>query len=298
MGNQIGALLFQNETCNSESGQWAVFHFRPSTSGQRLVGFKGITTEYMAGNQLVKVFKQKTDNDWNSSHRRSSSYIENKEIAQKYLRKYEGNSITFLELHAAEMDRIAVFSRHIRSSNKRHKLRLSEDDVVVFERHLGKHFETFIKRDGTVNGNCCAELQEFVHFVYNESKGQEIVTGLKGVMTKQGQKFKLTSPAMNSVSKKYGPDDLGEKAMLNFFTSHVCTDVCSQWPKPTILHPFDNLETTIKTQNFITATTDMPFRNDDKPPVYDSKWRVDFENSRTFSSQMEPTAPPSYDLIT
>ncbi|OWF50835.1 uncharacterized protein LOC110449895 [Mizuhopecten yessoensis] len=296
MGSQIGA-LFQNETLNSESGPCAFFDFRLSTSGQRLVVYKGATTDYLAGDHVVKVFKQKTENDPDSSYQRSLCYIASKETVEKYLQKYRRKTITFLELRSAEMDQISVFTRHIRSSDKRHKRRLREDDVVVFEQDLGKNFETFIERDGTVNATCCGELQEFVHFVYNESKGQEIVTGLKGGTFNQGKKFKLTSPSMHSVGKKYGPDDCGEKAILNFFTSHVCTDVCSQWPKPSVQHPFPCSETLNKTHNITTVTRETEILRDDMPPLYDSQWRLDFEKSVPISSYLQPSAPPPYDLI-
>ncbi|XP_021379182.1 uncharacterized protein LOC110466764 [Mizuhopecten yessoensis] len=297
MCSQIGA-LFQNETLNSESGPCAFFHFRPSTSGQRLVVYKGATTDYLAGDHVVKVFKQKTENDPDSSYQRSLCYIASKETVEKYLQKYGRKTITFLELRSAEMDQISMFTRHIRSSDKRHKRRLREDDVVVFEQDLGKNFETFIERDGTVNATCCGELQEFVHFVYNESKGQEIVTGLKGGTFNQGKKYKLTSPSMNSVGKKYGPDDCGEKAILNFFISHVCTDICSQWPKPSVQHPFPCSETLDKTHNKTTVTRETEILRDDMPPLYDSQWRLDFEKSVPISSYLQPSAPPPYDFIT
>ncbi|XP_060069421.1 uncharacterized protein LOC132549494 [Ylistrum balloti] len=291
MGNQIGE-LFQNETLNSEYGPCAIFNCRPSSYGQRLVVFKGIVTEYMTGKQVIKVFREKTRYEPETPIQRSRCYIENKEIAQMYLKKNGSNKISFLDLRKAEMDKVSMFTSQIRTSDKCHKRRLCEDDVVVFEQDLGKNFKTFIERDGTVSSNCCGKLQEFVHFVYNESKGQEIVTGLKGVRV--GQNFKLTSPSMNSVSKKYGPDDFGEKAMLNFFTSHVCTDVCTQWPKPTVLHPFHCLETVTKTQHTLTPTreSDMP------PPEYDSRWRLDFEKFKSRSLQVEPSAPPAYELVT
>ncbi|OWF37994.1 Alpha-protein kinase vwkA [Mizuhopecten yessoensis] len=330
MCSQIGA-LFQNETLNSESGPCAFFHFRPSTSGQRLVVYKGATTDYLAGDHVVKVFKQKTENDPDSSYQRSLCYIASKETVEKYLQKYGRKTITFLELRSAEMDQISMFTRHIRSSDKRHKRRLREDDVVVFEQDLGKNFETFIERDGTVNATCCGELQEFVHFVYNESKGQEIVTGLKGGTFNQGKKFKLTSPSMNSVGMKYGPDDIGERAILNFFATHECTNLCSQWPKPVIQNPFlvsvdpdipsrlsdfmESLSSQIDAQQFYLSTppyssgvstavvhggtcTDKRTQINDTPPPYQSQWRLDFEDCTTDYIPPEPSAPPLYDLTT
>lgn len=296
MGSRIIAILFQNETLNSESGSWAVFDFRPTASGKRLVAFRGIAPEHRDGDQLIKAFRQTTENDRKSARLRSLCYIENTNVAEKYLKKYGGKAITFIEIRSAEMDRVAKCSSKIRSSDGRYKRHLSKDDVVVFERDLGENFQTFIERDGTVNSNCCGKLQEFVHFVYNESKGHEIVTGLKGVVTKQGQKFKLTSPSMNSIVKKYGPDDIGEKAILNFFSSHVCTPVCSQWPKPVLMNPFNRLETDNKPQNSKTSTDTIRCQDGIRPPAYDSKWRVDFEKLGTLP--LLPTAPPPYDQIT
>ncbi|XP_060069368.1 uncharacterized protein LOC132549443 [Ylistrum balloti] len=292
MGNSLDS-VFENETWFSDGGPCAVFDITPFASGQRLVAFKGVITQPMARSHVIKVFREKTGHAWDSSYRRCLSYLESRNMTQKYLEDFGENMLSFLDLRSAEMDRVSLFTSQILTSDKCHKRRLCEDDVVVFEQDLGKNFKTFIERDGTVSSNCCGKLQEFVHFVYNESKGQEIVTGLKGVRV--GQNFKLTSPSMNSVSKKYGPDDFGEEAMLNFFDSHTCTDVCAQWPKPIILHPFPCLETFNKTHDEVTATTDNGMFNGDMPPEYNPKWRIDFENS--FCRQ-EPSAPPAYDNVT
>ncbi|XP_069114052.1 alpha-protein kinase vwkA-like [Argopecten irradians] len=293
MGDSLGT-LFENETLSSEHGPYAVFDILPFSSGDRVVAFKGIITQPLAKDHVIKIFRAKTARDLESSYRRCSHYVKSRDIACEYIQRYGKSKMQFVSVHSAEMDRVSVFSRNIRSSDRRHKRRVSEKDVVVFEEYLGENFQTFIERDGTVNNNCCDTLQEFVHFVYNESKGQEIVTGLKGVVTKQGQKFKLTSPSMNSVGNKYGPDDLGEKAMFNFFCSHVCTAVCCQLPKPSLLHPFDGLELLSKQQN---NTSTMQLRKD-MPPKYDSKWRIDFENSYSFPPRLEPSAPPSYECVT
>ncbi|XP_021379175.1 alpha-protein kinase 1-like [Mizuhopecten yessoensis] len=330
MGSKLGT-VFENETFNSKNGPCAVFDILPFSSGQRLVAFRGIITQALAEGHVIKVFREKTANDWHSSYRRCLHYIESKEIVQMYLRKNRRKMITFLDLFSAEMDQISLFSRRIRSSDKRHKRRLRDDDVVVFEKYLGKNFETFIERDGTVNTNCRGKLQEFVHFVYNESKGQEIVTGLKGVALNQGKKFKLTSPSMNSVGMKYGPDDIGERAILNFFATHECTNLCSQWPKPVIQNPFlvsvdpdipsrlsdfmESLSSQIDAQQFYLSTppyssgvstavvhggtcTDKRTQINDTPPPYQSQWRLDFEDCTTDYIPPEPSAPPLYDLTT
>lgn len=311
MGCQLGT-LFENETLNSDNGPCAIFDIKPFASGRRLLAFRGIKTQVPPEDQLIKVFRTNTGDGYESSNMRSRSYVQAKVIAVSYLTKYGGQSIQFLEISSAEMDRISVFTRHIHSSDNRQKRRLSENDVVVFERNLGNNFQTFVERDGTVNSSCSALLQEFVHFVYNISRGREIITGLKGTHSSTRQVFKLTSPSVHSVGKTYGPDDIGEGAMVNFFASHKCTRVCSQWPKPVVQNPFkcsENLNGSynslkscqmsrsciLSSESGVGGIQDTQDSNTDLPPPYDSQWLL---QRPPIYSREEPSAPPLYDINT
>ena len=59
-----------------------------------------------------------------------------------------------------------------------------------------------------------------------------MVADLQGV--RNPNSFKLTDPAMMSLSKMYGATDTGVEGMVMFFLNHQCNDFCQRLPKPTL----------------------------------------------------------------
>ena len=77
-------------------------------------------------------------------------------------------------------------------------------------------------------------LPAFMHWSWYETSGEEMVSDLQGVRNQDS--FKLTDPAMMSLSQKYGATDTGVEGMAMFFLNHKCNDFCQHLPKPTLAH--------------------------------------------------------------
>jgi hypothetical protein len=78
-------------------------------------------------------------------------------------------------------------------------------------------------------------MEAFSHFSYEASGGDMIVCDLQGRHRNDRNKrrFELTDPAICSRSRSYGPTDLGEKGIDNFFSNHRCNEYCQDhWMKP------------------------------------------------------------------
>ena len=76
-------------------------------------------------------------------------------------------------------------------------------------------------------------LLAFMHWSWVQSKGQEMIGDIQGVK-KPGGGYKLTDPAIMSVTNQYGVTDTGVEGMAMFFLTHKCTPACSSLPKPTL----------------------------------------------------------------
>jgi len=71
-------------------------------------------------------------------------------------------------------------------------------------------------------------MQALSHFSYHVSNGQSLLCDLQGGVYRDG--VVLTDPVVMSVSRSYGPTDLGSAGMNSFFASHTCNEFCrSNW---------------------------------------------------------------------
>lgn len=69
------------------------------------------------------------------------------------------------------------------------------------------------------------ELMEcFQHFSYDVSNRTLICCDLQGV--REGKKFILTDPAINSIEQKYGNTDIGKLGINAIINSHRCSRMC------------------------------------------------------------------------
>ena len=62
-----------------------------------------------------------------------------------------------------------------------------------------------------------------------------MIGDIQGVK-KPGGGYKLTDPAMMSITNQYGVTDTGVEGMAMVFLTHQCTPACSSLPKPTLAH--------------------------------------------------------------
>ncbi|CAE7377728.1 mhkB [Symbiodinium pilosum] len=74
-------------------------------------------------------------------------------------------------------------------------------------------------------------LQSLSQFSYHFTGGDMVLCDLQGAVEDDVVVF--TDPAINSKGKRFGPADLGEKGIENFFHHHVCSKWCdASWRKP------------------------------------------------------------------
>jgi len=102
-------------------------------------------------------------------------------------------------------------------------------------------------------------LTSFMHWTWAYSKGREMVSDIQGVKL-SGNRYKLTDPAMLSITKEYGSSDMSVEGMAMFFLVHQCTDICKSLPKPTIAHfagkvSNERLQQAIAMQNLSAGST-------------------------------------------
>ena len=113
-------------------------------------------------------------------------------------------------------------------------------------------------------------LPAFMHWSWIHSKGQEMIGDIQGVK-KPGGGYKLTDPAIMSVTNQYGATDTGAEGMAMFFITHKCTVACSGLPKPTLAHftdtiPEEMIQSALELQLFsgggTTYTHELVFTDD------------------------------------
>ena len=115
-----------------------------------------------------------------------------------------------------------------------------------------RDYTKFTSNSGTIipNGYGLEAMEAFSHFCYHKSGGSLIVCDLQGryksMSTRynkrtgereQRSRYELTDLAICSRSRSYGPTDLGEKGIENFFVNHVCNEFCHvgsnrKWARP------------------------------------------------------------------
>lgn len=74
-------------------------------------------------------------------------------------------------------------------------------------------------------------MQALSHYSYHVMGGRMLLCDLQGGVYQDG--VVLTDPVINSMSREYGPTDLGREGISSFFAHHVCNEYCrSNWQSP------------------------------------------------------------------
>jgi len=89
-------------------------------------------------------------------------------------------------------------------------------------------FVKFNSNSGHSNGD--KVMAALSHFSYHHTNGQELLCDLQG--GRYADCYVLTDPVIMSLDRKYGPTDLGERGISNFFAHHRCSELCQpNWRK-------------------------------------------------------------------
>lgn len=114
----------------------------------------------------------------------------------------------------------------------------SNSGIPYLVEPLIRYFEKYTSNNGWIGDTDDWEVRAmaaFTHFTYHQSNGRLIVCDLQGRYRsdRRRSRFELTDPAICSVSRSYGPTDLGSRGIESFFANHSVNEFCeSYWRKP------------------------------------------------------------------
>jgi len=111
--------------------------------------------------------------------------------------------------------------------------RIVKGEKMLVEQRIHGEYEKFNSNSGwTANNGLLPDF--FSHWSYAHSGGRLLICDLQGHKGRPGGPkygdqtyyYLFTDPAVMSVDKCYGCTDLGEPGIANWFTHHVCNDMC------------------------------------------------------------------------
>ena len=112
---------------------------------------------------------------------------------------------------------------HFDSNNARNLVEPFIENFEKFNSNSG-----WVSKDGTP---WCQVMQALSHFSYHQSGGQLLICDLQGGIYSKA--VILTDPVVMSLTRCYGPTDLGPLGIDTFFARHTCNQFCrSHWKKP------------------------------------------------------------------
>jgi len=107
---------------------------------------------------------------------------------------------------------------------------------ALLEREIKGSFQKFNSNSGWTLGQDPI-LDAFSHWMWHVTREEILVCDLQGHRGSPGSEnlsgqrqfyYFLTDPAINSRSKSYGINDMGQNGIVAFFNNHVCNQICKQ----------------------------------------------------------------------
>jgi hypothetical protein len=282
-------------------GKTANFDYKSKKKGKKFNIYKG--RMYSCSNDIqyaavkVRTHDKGTEEDL-------MDYVGSSQAAHDLADKFSklcNISVHFPECHIAVMDKVAVFNGFFPENCRKP----SCDEVILFEPFI-KDLQWFVSRNGVVADSCPTVIGELCHFSFHESKGYNILRGLKGVWEKNGKGFKLASPATKYYREKCSASEI-QCAITNFFSSHKCSSRCEKWLVPS------QVQSSPSTCQKSVRTERDSSQWDSLPPPYElheyicyEKWLVpnsikpsSFINQpgtmNKFDASLLDSLPPAYD---
>ncbi|KAK6174127.1 hypothetical protein SNE40_017460 [Patella caerulea] len=221
--------LFSNATyhtdpdCNNNTYH-VDFDFLQWQRGYTTKAFKGIlkgSGERRGSKILVKAFRNKP-----GSSTRCENELQKHRKAQELMQAFNEK---FPE--ALNMSLTWVTKSTIENAAFFHKgRRLKENEHVIVEEIITDKFKYFVDPHFRRLGKTPKDLQTLMHFSYDFTGGQMVLSGLKGARTSDG--FRFTFPTIHSMNGGFGEKDEGERGIEKCFENHVCNAVCARWLRP------------------------------------------------------------------
>ncbi|OWF37995.1 alpha-protein kinase vwkA-like [Mizuhopecten yessoensis] len=218
----------------SDGGKyWSSFEPYPSKVGGRKLAYLGLLNGGgpKAGEKcIVKVLKNGigTYADWNCDLKKARAA---RDMAKTFGVEMKDRDIdahfNFIIPILAEIDEVSMFTCMNVVMRKPRK-KFHEFELVSIEPYLDGKFELF--EFGSSSHYNAVVAHAFSHYTWLKSRGEFVITGLKGVQ--QLNKYNLTIPTIHSRSQKFVHTDKGYKGIEDFFSTHRCNDLCRVWPRP------------------------------------------------------------------
>ena len=230
----------------------AYFEPEPFAQGRFRYAYKARWTEYSskpAGTTcVVKKFKDTYTYESSAWDNTILMYSRSKEMASRFGHKLEYTSC----------ERV-----HVVGDYKCDGPRTPHpNEYMVLEDYLEGEFFKWCNNYGYVSNEArgvdCI-LPAFMHWTWVQNQGQEMIADIQGVRIPGGG-YKLTDPAIMSITNKYGSTDTGVEGMAMFFRDHKCSNYCSGLPKPTLAQfkgkiPYYMLQSVLELQNITRSGT-------------------------------------------
>ena len=113
---------------------------------------------------------------------------------------------------------------------------LQLNEYVVVEEFINGTFKKWCNNYGFISPETATGsaqmMPAFMHWSWVTTEGELMISDLQGVH--RDNCFKLTDPAILSLSGEYGRTDMGIEGMAMFFLHHKCNEFCEKLPKPTL----------------------------------------------------------------
>ena len=106
-------------------------------------------------------------------------------------------------------------------------------EYIVIEDYLEGNFIKWCSNYGYWNEKDPSQsMPAFMHWSWFQTKSQKMVGDLQGIRTTK--EYKLTDPALLSLTGEYGGIDMGIEGMAMLLMNHRCNSICKNLPKPTM----------------------------------------------------------------
>ena len=204
------------ERNDDEPSVWACFGFYPrEVTWTHLVYEAVMYGEHLVEPQkaVVKLrrFRAGTEPFWQS---RLDTNAHASGVSSVFTEKTGAGKITFIDQYLAPFKGYSKWEKFCRRTKHYDFRDLKKDEIVLIEPLVSDHMHVF---------NEDIVLDAFSHFSYIEGNHQSVIAVFKG--DKCGNEYHLITPKIYT----------SQKEINEFFSEHICNDLCSGWNKPYVI---------------------------------------------------------------
>jgi len=194
---------------------------------------KGTISGFAEGNQLVlKCMKPEYFNTgWKISYKDAAMQEEVVRLAESFnaeVQPTKGDGSCNIHVRAAR-----IYTMTEDKLNSKGKPYLRKGEIIALEQLINGEWEKFNSNSGWSSGKSSLP-DAFSHWTWVHTGGEMLVCDLQGHRGRPGGPkfgseeyyYLFTDPALLSNDKRFGPTDLGEAGMKQWFAGHTCNSMC------------------------------------------------------------------------